>query len=45
MDDYHLTSADLSSLKEFHRTLQDKRQAYRVNAVILYHRLLQIGLA
>ncbi|MDR3234364.1 MAG: winged helix-turn-helix domain-containing protein [Planctomycetaceae bacterium] len=34
MDDYSLTSAEIASLKRFHRTIHDKRQAYRVNAVI-----------
>ncbi|MDR3233980.1 MAG: hypothetical protein LBT46_10030 [Planctomycetaceae bacterium] len=35
MDDYCLTSAEIDSLRRFHRTLHDKRKVYRVNAVIL----------
>jgi len=35
MDDYRLTERQIISLRALHRTLRDKRLAYRVNAVIL----------
>jgi transposase len=35
MDDYRLTAAQLVTLKALHKTLREKRLAYRVHAVIL----------
>jgi transposase len=35
MSDFQLTSKEIATLKTFHRTLRDKRFAYRVNAIIL----------
>jgi len=35
MDDFQLTSDQISSLRVLHKTLRDKRLAYRVNAVVL----------
>jgi len=35
MEDYQLSQDQIASLKALHRTLRDKRLAYRVNAVIL----------
>jgi transposase len=35
MNDFQLTPAQIAALKTTHRTLRDKRLAYRVNAIIL----------
>jgi transposase len=35
MDDYRLTATQIASLKALHKTLREKRLAYRVHAVIL----------
>jgi transposase len=35
MDDFHLTTGQIASLKALHRLQRDRKKAYRVNAIIL----------
>ena len=35
MDDFHLTTGQIASLKALHRLQRDRKKAYRINAIIL----------